>query len=156
MFCLIKVYVFYKGWRLQKLTKSSPLIWHYAVSVKSMVKILSKFVAFLENTNFKSLRSVVSIKVLATLIVKNARGLRINTSKSCWNMKWNRTLYSHSLSMYPYHCTGGFVRYSFPKLLLNKRAVAGCSTAEEFIFLTCQKGTSDENRWTVKLNFRLG
>ena len=56
--------------------------------------------------------------------------------------------------MYTYHCTGGFVRYSFPKLLLNKRAVAGCSTAEEFIFLTCQKGTSDENRWTVKLNFR--
>lgn len=58
--------------------------------------------------------------------------------------------------MYTYHCTGGFVQYSFPKLLLNKRAVAGCSTAEEFIFLTCQKGTSDENRWTVKLNFRLG
>ena len=32
--------------------KSSPSIWHYAVSVKLMVKILSIFVAFLENTNF--------------------------------------------------------------------------------------------------------
>ena len=32
--------------------KSSPLIWHYVVSVKSTVKISSIFVAFLENTNF--------------------------------------------------------------------------------------------------------
>ena len=34
------------------MTKSSPLIWHYVVSVKLTVKILSIFVAFLENTNF--------------------------------------------------------------------------------------------------------
>ena len=34
------------------MTKSSPLIWHYVVSVKSMVKISSIFVAFLENMNF--------------------------------------------------------------------------------------------------------
>ena len=32
--------------------KSSPPIWHYVVSVKSSVKILSNFVAFLENTDF--------------------------------------------------------------------------------------------------------
>ena len=32
--------------------KSSSSIWHYIVSVKSSVKILSNFVAFLENTNF--------------------------------------------------------------------------------------------------------
>ena len=32
--------------------KSSPSIWRYVVSVKSMVKILSIFVAFLENMNF--------------------------------------------------------------------------------------------------------
>ena len=38
--------------RPQKLTKSSLPIWHYEVSVKSMVKISSIFVAFLENKNF--------------------------------------------------------------------------------------------------------
>ena len=32
--------------------QSSLSIWHYVVSVKSMVKISSFFVAFLENTNF--------------------------------------------------------------------------------------------------------
>ena len=32
--------------------KSSPSIWRYVVSVKLTVKILSIFVAFLENMNF--------------------------------------------------------------------------------------------------------
>ena len=32
--------------------KSSPSIWQYIVGYKSTVKILSNFVAFLENTNF--------------------------------------------------------------------------------------------------------
>ena len=32
--------------------KSSPSIWHLLHNVKSMVKILSIFVAFLENMNF--------------------------------------------------------------------------------------------------------
>ena len=32
--------------------KSSLSIWHYEVNVKSTVKILSIFVAFLENVNF--------------------------------------------------------------------------------------------------------
>ena len=32
--------------------KASPWIWCYVVNVKSMVKILSIFVAFLENMNF--------------------------------------------------------------------------------------------------------
>ena len=40
--------------RPQKLTKSSPLIWHLLHNVKSTVKILSIFVAFLENMNFKN------------------------------------------------------------------------------------------------------
>ena len=38
-----------------KCVPSSPSIWLYVVSVKSTVKILSNFVAFLENTNFTSL-----------------------------------------------------------------------------------------------------
>ena len=42
----------YKGHkRPQKLTKSSPSIWHLLHTVKSTVKI---FVAFLENTNFNT------------------------------------------------------------------------------------------------------
>ena len=36
------------------MTKSSPLIWQYVVSVKSTVKVSSILVAFLENTNFKT------------------------------------------------------------------------------------------------------
>ena len=32
--------------------KSSSSVWHYVVNVKSMVKISSIFVAFLENMNF--------------------------------------------------------------------------------------------------------
>ena len=36
------------------MTKSSPSIWHYVVSVKSTVKISSIFVAFSEYTNFTS------------------------------------------------------------------------------------------------------
>ena len=34
--------------------KSSPSIWCYVVNVKSTVKILAIFVAFLENINFKA------------------------------------------------------------------------------------------------------
>ena len=36
--------------------KSSQSIWRYVVTVKSMVKILSIFVAFLENMNFNKVR----------------------------------------------------------------------------------------------------
>ena len=43
---------FSKMRRPQKLTMSSPSIWHYVVSIKSTVKISSIFLAFLENTNF--------------------------------------------------------------------------------------------------------
>ena len=39
--------------RPQKLTKSSPSIWNYVVSVKLTVEIFSIFAAFFENTNFK-------------------------------------------------------------------------------------------------------
>ena len=42
--------------------KSSPSIWHYVVSVKSLVKILSNFVAFLENTNFTFLDDHFALK----------------------------------------------------------------------------------------------
>ena len=38
--------------RPQKLTKSSPSIWQYVLTVKSTMKISSIFVAFLENMNF--------------------------------------------------------------------------------------------------------
>ena len=48
----IKVRVLY--WRPQKLMKSSPSIWYLLRNVKSMVKILSIFVAFLENMNFNN------------------------------------------------------------------------------------------------------
>ena len=41
--------------KAKKLTKSSPSIWHYVVSVKLTVKILSIFVAILETTNFTAL-----------------------------------------------------------------------------------------------------
>ena len=41
--------------RPQKLTKSSPLIWHLLHNVKLTVKILSNFVAFLENINFNKI-----------------------------------------------------------------------------------------------------
>ena len=51
MYFLVK-FMFSKIRRPQKLMKSSPSIWHYVVSVKSTVKILSNYVAFLENTNF--------------------------------------------------------------------------------------------------------
>ena len=34
--------------------KSSLLIWSYVVNVKSAVKILSIFIAFLENVNFSN------------------------------------------------------------------------------------------------------
>ena len=40
--------------RPQKLTKSSTSVWHLLHNVKLTVKILSIFVAFLENLNFKS------------------------------------------------------------------------------------------------------
>jgi hypothetical protein len=39
----------------KKTTKISLSIWRYVVSVKLMVKILSIFVAFLENMNFTSI-----------------------------------------------------------------------------------------------------
>ena len=43
-------FVFFK--KAKKSTKSSPSIWHLLHNVKSRVKILSIFVAFLENMNF--------------------------------------------------------------------------------------------------------
>ena len=54
--------------RPQKLMKSSPSIWHYLVKVKSMVKISSFFVAFLENTNFNTYENLTSISYLVTTL----------------------------------------------------------------------------------------
>ena len=48
--------------RPQKLTKSSPSIWHLLHNVKSTVKISSIFVAFLENMNFKYMDQNTIIK----------------------------------------------------------------------------------------------
>ena len=47
--------------RPQNLTTSSLLIWRYVVNVKLMVKILSIFMAFFENMNFKSWNSTIQI-----------------------------------------------------------------------------------------------
>ena len=44
--------------------KSSPSIWRYVVNVKSTVKILSIFVAFLENVNFMCKRKRVNATTL--------------------------------------------------------------------------------------------
>ena len=56
--------------------KSSPSIWHYVVIVKSTVKILSIFVAFLENMNFQKKKSVYPIVTYTYL-------LTASTSKPC-------------------------------------------------------------------------
>ena len=50
VFVFVKVHVFPR--RPLNLTKSSPSIWHLLHTVKSTMKILSIFVAFLENMNF--------------------------------------------------------------------------------------------------------
>ena len=49
--------------RPQKLTKSSPSIWHLLHNVKSTEKISSIFVAFLENTNLKKMTTTLALKV---------------------------------------------------------------------------------------------
>ena len=46
----VKIRVFYEGHKIWK--KYSPTIWRTLQNVKSTVKILSIFVAFLENMNF--------------------------------------------------------------------------------------------------------
>ena len=43
--------------------KSSPSIWRYVVNVKSMVKILSILVAFLEKMNFMMIQKVRLFKI---------------------------------------------------------------------------------------------
>ena len=50
--------------------KSSPSIWHYAVSVKLTVKISSIFVAFLENTNFNTVRFDTNFSHFSNTILK--------------------------------------------------------------------------------------
>jgi hypothetical protein len=57
-------FMFSKKFLPQKLTKSSPLIWHYVVIVKFIVKISSIFVAFWENTNFTSLLTYQTISCI--------------------------------------------------------------------------------------------
>ena len=47
------------------MTKSSLSIWHYVVNIKSIVKILSIFLAFLENTNFT--KSKLKRKIIESL-----------------------------------------------------------------------------------------
>ena len=51
------------------MTKSSPSIWHYVVSVKSTVKILPIFVAFIENTNFNFLLLYLTLRRTDTVII---------------------------------------------------------------------------------------
>ena len=47
--------------------KSSPSIWRYVVNVKSTVKILSIFVAFLENMNFSILAIILKVYMYENL-----------------------------------------------------------------------------------------
>ena len=51
--------------------KSSPSIWRYVVNVKSTVKILSIFVAFLENMNFKGVIKVEPCSCLELQYIEN-------------------------------------------------------------------------------------
>ena len=62
------------------MTKSSPSIWHYVVSVKSTVKISSIFVAFLENTNYIKLINHFMI-LLQFLTILCPYKLCVNTEK---------------------------------------------------------------------------
>ena len=48
--------------------KSSTTIWHYVASVKLTVKILSIFVAFLENTNFTTWYRIGNASTIAIVI----------------------------------------------------------------------------------------
>ena len=55
--------------------KSSPSIWRYVVNVKSAVKILSIFVAFLENMNFKNKAILQNGKSIFSKYVRNQNWL---------------------------------------------------------------------------------
>ena len=71
--------------------KSSLSIWHYVVSVKSTVKILSIFVAFLENTNFNIPKSKWRSEVPHSNF-KNIHFAFLNSSEYwvdfCWLHYW--------------------------------------------------------------------
>ena len=70
--------------RPQKLTKSSPSIWQYVVSVKSMGKILTNYVAFLENTNF----TFLWITICASNDKLKFPHLKLIKSLEIWKKQW--------------------------------------------------------------------
>ena len=87
--------------RPQNLTKSTPSIWHYIVSVKLTVKILSIFVAFFENLNFKDF-SIYRFWVQSGL---NSSAYKVylyvlQTNKLCTQLTTKFFLYFLSLSIY--------------------------------------------------------
>ena len=78
--------------------KSSSLIWHYVVSIKSHVKILSIFLAFLENTNCncktkkKQNLTFISKSILVLHISSNSRNSFPIKCQTCharlWKLLW--------------------------------------------------------------------
>ena len=66
---MYRVFCFLMQFEWQNLVEVKFML-HYAVSVKSTVKILSIFVAFLENMNFKKERNYISSHSLSKQIRK--------------------------------------------------------------------------------------
>ena len=74
------------------MTKSSPSIWHYVVSVKSTVKISSIFVTFLENMNFKQGNGNKVLSVLLKLTQYNFGLSVLNFTLFSWKSRTVRFL----------------------------------------------------------------
>ena len=70
--------------------KSSPLVWHYVVNVKSTVKISAIFVAFLENMNFKQIsrKNCDALRLEIFFKQKRRKQIPVFFSKSQTEQKW--------------------------------------------------------------------
>ena len=84
------------------MTKSSPSIWHNVVSVKSLVKILSNFVAFLENTNFSNQLKLVKWTIQSKAII-NLIQLGFKPEISCISFNITRLFSPKTLHRYTMH-----------------------------------------------------
>ena len=79
------------------MTKSSSSIWRCVVSVKSMVKISSIFVAFLENRNFNERSNVMKYIVRIYLTFKLTGMLTVIFFISTSILPWNREVFLNML-----------------------------------------------------------
>ena len=96
------------------MTKSSSLIWHYVVSVKSTVKISSIFVAFLENTNFSKVSFM--FKWYIVLLVgkgKNKYLVKKFASNSDFEQKKCLIFFGQKFGNSDHSANVGFLRVSF-------------------------------------------